>query len=189
MSLPNRFVAAEVKSRANLIEMVTEYTRLRRAGKQFLGYCPFHLERYPSFYVHGEKQVFYCFGCGVGGDVFSFVMRMFGCDFRSALEIVAQHSEGIALASGTRSVPHFGEGERAKPLRPPKAGASNSQFSRDSHARILAQLEATNRRLRAIDATNRASSAVLTTACEPERECSSFTCQKTDNRSGEDGNG
>jgi hypothetical protein len=181
MRLPRPFVPAEVKARAKFIEIVSQYTPLRRAGKQYVGRCPFHSERHPSFYIHAEKKVFHCFGCGASGDVFSFVMRIFSCDFRRSLEIIAQHSEGVAFASGPRSGSRFGEGEGAKPLRPPKAVGCNSQSLELSRTHILAKLETTNRRLHAIEATNSAGSAALATACEPARGRFPFTCQKPDN--------
>jgi hypothetical protein len=102
--------------------------------------------------------------------VFAFVMRASDCGFRCALEIVAEFSEGVARDSGPRSGPRLGASEGGvSPLSPPKVGVPHSQFSQDSRARILASLEATNRRLRAIEATNRAASAALATACEPDR--------------------
>jgi hypothetical protein len=184
MTLPAPLLAANVKSRADFVAIASQHTSLRRAGRQYVGLCPFHSERHPSFYVHPGKQVFYCFGCGAGGDVFAFVMRANDCDFRRALEIVAQFTAGVARASEPRSGSRFGASEGAKPLSLPKAGIPHSQSSQDSRAQILAQLEATNRRLQAIDATNRAASAALSTACEPRGEAVSFTCQKPDNRHG-----
>jgi hypothetical protein len=162
--------ARELRARVDLVAFASQFTRLRRRGRQFLGLCPFHVERHPSFYVHPDKQVFHCFGCGTGGDVFAFVMRSRRCDFRCALEIVAEYCEGVARDSGPRSGPRFGASEGGvSPLSPPKAGVCYSQFSKDSRARILAALEATNRRLRTTEATNRAVLAVLATACEPDR--------------------
>ena len=183
MRVPKPFRADELKARANLLDIVSQFASLRRAGNQYVGLCPFHLETHPSFYIHPDKRVFYCFGCGAGGDVFAFVMRIFGCDFRHALESVAQFSDGVALASDPRSGSRHGVGEGAKPLGPPKAGSSDSQSLECSRARILADLDATNRRLLAIKETNRASSAVLSTACEPVRGGSPFIYQKPDNSS------
>jgi DNA primase len=165
----NRLDARELKARVGLSVVASRFTQLRRSGRQLVGLCPLHSERHPSFYVHPEKQVFHCFGCGAGGDVFAFVMRVTGCDFRRALEIVADFSKGVACASEPRSGSRFGASEGAKPLSPPKAGACYSQSSLDSRARLLAALEATNRRLRAIEAANRDASAALVTACEPDR--------------------
>ena len=96
-------------------------------------------------------------------------MAIVDCGFRQALEIVDGFSGGVALASDPRSGSRSGVGEGAKPLRPPKAVYCNSQSPESSRARILAELDATNRRLRAIEATNRAASNALGTACEPAR--------------------
>jgi hypothetical protein len=102
-------------------------------------------------------------------------MRATGCNFRRALEIVTEFSDGVARASEPRSGSRLGASEGAKPLSPPKAGVCHSQFSEDSRAQILLALEATDRRLRAIEATNRAASAPLATACEPESHRNPFT--------------
>jgi hypothetical protein len=97
------------------------------------------------------------------------------CDFRRALEIVAQCSDGVARASEPRSGSRSGGSEGAKPLSLPKAGVPNSQSLPDSRARILAALDDADRRLLAIQAQNRATSAALATACEPRGEAVSFT--------------
>lgn len=95
MTLPSppRFEAREVKRRADVFSILSRYTRLRRAGRQYVGLCPFHSERCPSFYVEPQQKIWKCFGCGLGGDLASFVMRIDGCDFRSALRILARHSK------------------------------------------------------------------------------------------------
>jgi len=91
-SLPVQLDAREVKSRADFVAIASRYTSLYRSGRQYVGLCPFHRERHPSFYIHPEKKVFHCFGCGAGGDLFRFVMVVEGCDFQRALEIVAAFS-------------------------------------------------------------------------------------------------
>lgn len=156
-----------LKSRVDLVAFAKQFTRLRRSGRQFLGFCPLHAERHPSFYVHRDKQVFHCFGCGVGGDLFAFVMRVNACDFRRALEIVAEFFTGVARASEPRSGSRVGASEGAKPLSPPKAGACHSQSTQKRRTQILAALDSADQRIRAIKATNRAASAALATACEP----------------------
>jgi len=171
--------ACEVKARVDFVEFVGGFTELRRVGPQFIGLCPLHAERNPSFYVHPEKQVFKCFGCGAGGDVFTFVVHVFGCDFYRSLQIVAEFCDGVALARDPRSGSRLGVGEGAKPLGPPKAGISNSQSFESSRGHILAKLDATSRRLLAIDATNRAASAALATSCEPRHGNGSFYLSKT----------
>jgi hypothetical protein len=184
-SRDNPLSAYELKSRLNLCSFVSRFTALRRSGRQFVGLCPLHPETQPSFYIHAEKQVFYCFGCGAGGDVFEFVMRLEGCDFYRALRIVSESLGGVARANKPRSGLWFGESEGVKPLSPPKADASYSQFQQSARSQILEKLEATNRRLRLMDATNREASAALSTGCEPLRHARPFTCQEPDNFSHE----
>ncbi len=82
--------AEEVRSRADIVRIVGESVKLRKAGANFVGLCPFHQEKTPSFSVHPVKQIFHCFGCGVGGDVFKFVMLMERVSFPEALERVAE---------------------------------------------------------------------------------------------------
>jgi len=100
--------ACDVKARADFFAIASRYTRLRRAGRQFVGLCPFHSERHPSFYVHPEKKVFYCFGCNRGGDLFDFVMLVESCDFSEALRIISGFSGGSD--GGPRSGPESRRG-------------------------------------------------------------------------------
>lgn len=88
--------ADKVKQQADIVRMVGEYVRLRKSGQNFTGLCPFHAEKSPSFAVHPVKQIFHCFGCGKGGDVFSFVMEMEKCAFPDAVRVVAEKC-GIAI--------------------------------------------------------------------------------------------
>lgn len=89
-------VIQEIKQRADLVSLVSEYVRLEKAGRYFKGLCPFHTEKVPSFFVFPERQSWRCFGCGASGDIFSFVMRKEGIDFKAALELLAQRV-GIQL--------------------------------------------------------------------------------------------
>ncbi len=87
----------QVKQRADIVQIIGGYLRLRRTGAQnYSGLCPFHKEKSPSFSVHATRQFFHCFGCGVSGDVFSFVARMENVGFPEAVRIVAQKC-GIPL--------------------------------------------------------------------------------------------
>jgi DNA primase len=88
--------ADRVKQQADIVRVVGEYVRLKKSGQNFTGLCPFHGEKTPSFAVHPVKQIFHCFGCGKGGDVFSFVMEMEKCPFPEAVRIVAEKC-GIAI--------------------------------------------------------------------------------------------
>ena len=86
----------QIRSRADLVEIVREHVRLRPMGNQFLGLCPFHQENTPSFRVTPQKQTWHCFGCGQGGDVFKFVEMAEKTDFRGALELLAERT-GVEL--------------------------------------------------------------------------------------------
>ncbi len=86
----------EVSRRINLAELVSGYVQLKRNGTSHIGLCPFHKEKTPSFHVDDDKQLFYCFGCGIGGNVFDFVMRAENLDFVDALQFLAQRA-GVTL--------------------------------------------------------------------------------------------
>src|ERR1700721_1627503 len=80
--MPRLFRANEVKAHANFLEIVSQYTRLRRTRNQYVGRCPFHSERHASFYVHPQRKLFHCFGCGAGGDVLTFLIMITRVFFR-----------------------------------------------------------------------------------------------------------
>jgi DNA primase len=89
-------LAEKVKQQADIVRVIGEYVQLKKAGQNFRGLCPFHSEKTPSFNVHPTRQIYHCFGCGQGGDVFKFVMEMEKCPFPEAMRIVAEKC-GIAL--------------------------------------------------------------------------------------------
>lgn len=86
----------EIKSRLNIADIVGDYVALRRNGKTLWGKCPFHTEKTPSFSVSEERQTFHCFGCGKGGDLFTFVMEIENLEFKEALERMADKA-GVKL--------------------------------------------------------------------------------------------
>ncbi|MCJ7841855.1 DNA primase [Lederbergia sp. NSJ-179] len=80
---------AEIKQSVDIVDIVSEYVQLKKQGRNFFGLCPFHGENTPSFSVSQEKQIFHCFGCGMGGNAFSFIMEMEGISFQEAAEKIA----------------------------------------------------------------------------------------------------
>lgn len=89
MRLPRGF-ADDVKNQGDIIRVVSDYVTLKKRGANYLACCPFHSEKTPSFNVHPGKGIFKCFGCGAGGGIFDFVMRIEGCGFPEAVRIVAE---------------------------------------------------------------------------------------------------
>jgi DNA primase len=82
--------ADRVKQQADIVRVIGEYIRLKKSGQNFTGLCPFHSEKTPSFAVHPVKQIYHCFGCGVGGDVFKFIMEVEKLSFPEAVRAVAE---------------------------------------------------------------------------------------------------
>jgi DNA primase len=107
-------IAQTVKQQADIVKVIEGYIRLRKAGAQnYSGLCPFHKEKSPSFSVHAVRQFYHCFGCGVSGDVFSFVAKIENVGFPEAVRIVAGKC-GIALPKREFSSPEEAEGARLR---------------------------------------------------------------------------
>ena len=83
-------ITAEIKERADIVQIIGEHVNLKRSGVRYLGICPFHHEKTPSFSVHSGQQFYHCFGCKESGDVFSFMMKYHNLDFQGALKALAQ---------------------------------------------------------------------------------------------------
>ncbi len=97
MSVSNDIID-EIRSRCNIVDILGEYLVLKRAGRNFKGLCPFHSEQTPSFMVSPDKQIFHCFGCGTGGNVLHFLMKIEGMTFIEVLEKLALRT-GVRLPS------------------------------------------------------------------------------------------
>jgi len=107
---------SEIRSASDIVEVISEVVILKRAGRNFIGLCPFHAEKTPSFTVSPEKQIFYCFGCGAGGNIFTFLMKYQGTSFLEATTALAKRY-GIPL--------------------PERAASSKQQYVRTDRERIL----------------------------------------------------
>ena len=86
----------EVRSKNDIVDVISQYVVLKRSGRNFFGLCPFHKEKSPSFSVSPDKQIFHCFGCGVGGNVFHFVSKIENINFRETVEMLAEKA-GVQL--------------------------------------------------------------------------------------------
>ena len=86
----------EIRNRNDIVDIISQYVVLKRSGRNFFGLCPFHKEKSPSFSVSPDKQIFHCFGCGVGGNVFHFISKIENISFRDALETLADRA-GVEL--------------------------------------------------------------------------------------------
>ena len=82
----------EIKSSNDIVDTISQYVTLKRSGRNFFGLCPFHKEKTPSFSVSPDKQIFHCFGCGVGGNVIHFVSKIENLDFRETMELLADRA-------------------------------------------------------------------------------------------------
>jgi len=93
-------IVDEIKSRCNIVDVIGRHVSLKKSGSNYVGLCPFHNEKTPSFYVYDAKQFYICFGCGVTGDVIDFVQRYNNLDFHGAVEKLAGEC-GVEVKSGS----------------------------------------------------------------------------------------
>ena len=101
MAVSNEFIE-EVRSRNDIVAVAGEYINLKKSGRNYTALCPFHNEKTPSFMVSPEKQIFHCFGCQLGGNVFTFVMKLDNLSFMEAVEKLAKRA-GLAIPAAARS--------------------------------------------------------------------------------------
>ena len=103
----------EVKSSNDIVDVISQYIGLKRSGRNYFGLCPFHNEKSPSFSVSPDKQIFHCFGCGVGGNVITFISKIEGIGFKESIEVLAERAN-IKLPSIDNSVDSKKEELKAK---------------------------------------------------------------------------
>ncbi len=108
-------VIDEVRERTNIVEVVGQYVQLKKSGKNYVGLCPFHEEKTPSFSVVEDKQIFHCFGCGKGGNVFTFLQELEGLSFPESVKKVAD-MEQLSLGVEISTEPTGESSNRLQPL-------------------------------------------------------------------------
>ncbi|CCO09116.1 DNA primase [Desulforamulus hydrothermalis] len=109
-------VLEEIRQRSDIVEIVARYVPLEKRGKNYLALCPFHQEKTPSFNVSQEKQAFHCFGCGVGGNVFSFIMMVEGLSFLDAVRFLAARA-GVKIPAEASPAEQARQGKRDRAFK------------------------------------------------------------------------
>src|SRR5579864_2479710 len=103
-------IIAEIQSKIDLLAYVSQIVTLKKKGREYVGLCPFHAERTPSFSLNAEKQVWHCHGCDAGGDLITFVRRYENVDFSDALRMLATRA-GVELKESLEYKRHRSERE------------------------------------------------------------------------------
>ena len=106
-------IIEEVRQSNDIVDIISQYMHLKRSGRNYFGLCPFHNEKSPSFSVSPDKQIFHCFGCGVGGNVFTFLMKIEGISFIEAVQSLAERAN-IQLPTFENSIDSAREELKAK---------------------------------------------------------------------------
>ena len=102
MALYSEEIIDEVRNRNDIVDVISKYVSLKRKGRNYFGCCPFHNEKTPSFSVSPDRQIYHCFGCGQGGNVISFIMKIEELNFKEAVELLANNAH-IDLPKNTIS--------------------------------------------------------------------------------------
>ncbi|BAT70946.1 DNA primase [Thermosulfidibacter takaii ABI70S6] len=120
----------EIKARLDIVDVVSTYIPLKRVGRNYVGLCPFHIEKDPSFTVSPDKQIFYCFGCGMGGDAIKFIQLMDGIEFPEAVKKAAEMA-GVEIDFSSHAKVEVQEKSRLKQLHSLVAEAYTSFLKAD----------------------------------------------------------
>lgn len=132
-----RDTVQEIKERLNIRDVIAPHVKLHRAGKSIVGLCPFHKEKTPSFHVSAERGTWHCFGCGEGGDMFSFIEKIDGVDFKTALTMLAEKA-GVQIISMRGSDEGTSKKDRLREVMQ-RAGQWYAEKIKDSPALEYAQ--------------------------------------------------
>lgn len=133
----------EVISQNDIVEVISEYAQLKKSGRNFMGLCPFHREKSPSFCVSMDKQIFKCFGCSVGGNVISFVMKIENLDFWDSVELLAERAH-INLEKYEVNNGYNKEYNKEKKDLKETLFNINKEVAKYYHNNLIAMLEAKN---------------------------------------------
>ena len=90
-------IVEEVRTKTDIVDIVSGYVKLQKKGSSYFGLCPFHNEKSPSFSVSPSKQMYYCFGCGAGGNAITFLMEYESYSFKEALQVLADRAAHVRL--------------------------------------------------------------------------------------------
>ena len=100
MAIPDQLID-QIQEKTDIVEVISRYVPLKKLGRNYKAPCPFHNEKTPSFIVSPEKQIYHCFGCGAGGNVFSFLMKYENLQFPEVIEMLAEKC-GVELPKNTK---------------------------------------------------------------------------------------
>ncbi|GIV54132.1 MAG: DNA primase [Candidatus Kapaibacterium sp.] len=131
MPIPSDIIS-EIRDRADIVSVIGQYVHLRQRGKNFVGLCPFHTEKTPSFNVSPELGIYKCFGCGKSGDVFTFLQEYNGLSFLEAVRTVAS-SVGIAIPEGAEQAPSPADEHRRQLIRALEAARDYYRSQLEKH--------------------------------------------------------
>ena len=122
-------VINQVRDRVDIAEVVGHHVSLTRAGQNLKGLCPFHQEKSPSFTVSPSRQIFHCFGCGAGGNVFTFLMRITGANFPETVRELGQKFGINVPDSGPSAGPQAAQASRLEPLNQGGDSVVSTEFA------------------------------------------------------------
>jgi len=132
--MPSDSVLEEIKSRLDIVDFISEYVHLKHAGQNWKGLCPFHTEKTPSFTVSPAKQIYHCFGCNSGGDIFSFLVKYENVAFPEAVSILAKKA-GVVLKTTQKDAVKTGEKEILFNIHKDDVSFFQQQLTRSETAR------------------------------------------------------